>query len=70
MRLIRPLNVARLLALMLAFSTFVPSSSVEAATTRKKSSTSTSKSKPTYSAAASQARKARLARAPEDPPSP
>ena len=63
MRLIRPLNVARLLALMLAFSTFVPSSSLEAATTRKKSSTSTSKSKPTYSAAASQARKARLARA-------
>jgi D-alanyl-D-alanine endopeptidase (penicillin-binding protein 7) len=41
----------------------VPSSSLEAATTRKKSSTSTAKSKPTYSAAASQARKARLARA-------
>ena len=59
MRLIRPLNVARLLTLMLAFSVFVPSS-LESATTRKKSSTS---SKPTYSAAASRARKARLARA-------
>ena len=60
MRLIRPLNVARLLALMLAFSVFVPTSLLEAATARKKSTTS---SKPTYSAAASRARKARLARA-------
>ncbi len=62
MRLIRPLNVARLLALMLALSVCAPTSALEAAT-RKKSSTSTRTSKPTYSAAASQARKARLARA-------
>ena len=45
---------------MVAFSVFAPTSGLEAATTRKKSSTS---SKPTYSAAASRARKARLARA-------
>ena len=34
MRLIRPLNVARLLALLLAFSVFAPSSSLEGATRR------------------------------------
>jgi len=61
-RLIRPLNVARLLALMLAFSVCAPTSALEAAT-RKKSSASTRTTKPTYSAAASRARKARLARA-------
>ena len=49
MRLIRPLNVARLLALMLALRVFAPPSGLEAATTRKKSSTTTrtSRSRPT-----------------------
>src|SRR5262245_4797600 len=47
---------------MLALSIGLPTSAL-AATTRKKSSTSTRTSKPTYSAAASRARKARLARA-------
>ena len=59
MRLIRPLNVARLLAVLLAFGVFVPSTVADAATTRKK----TTAKKVTYSAGASQARKARLARA-------
>jgi len=60
--LIRPLYVARLLALLLAFGVFVPTSGVEAAT-RKKTTKSTVARKPAYSASASQARKARLARA-------
>ena len=62
MRLIRPLNVARLLALLLAFGVAVPTATAEAAT-RKKTSTKTPVRKTTYSASASQARKARLARA-------
>jgi serine-type D-Ala-D-Ala endopeptidase (penicillin-binding protein 7) len=57
-RLIRPLNVARLLAVLLAFGVFIPSTMAEGATTRKKTAR-----KATYSAGASQARKARLARA-------
>jgi D-alanyl-D-alanine endopeptidase (penicillin-binding protein 7) len=63
-RLIRPLYVARLLALLLACGVFVPAG-VEAATARKKTSTASRRiaSKPAYSAAASRARKARLARA-------
>ena len=65
MRLIRPLNPARLLALLLAIGVFVPSAVAEAAT-RKKPASSTSKitaRKTVYSASASQARRARLARA-------
>ena len=62
MRLIRPLYVARLLALLLAFGLVVPSVGAEAATTKKKTSTKTA-ARPAYSASASQARKARLARA-------
>jgi D-alanyl-D-alanine endopeptidase (penicillin-binding protein 7) len=58
---IRPLNVARLLALLLAFGLCIPSVAAEAATTKKK--TTRTVKKPTYSASASQARKARLARA-------
>jgi serine-type D-Ala-D-Ala endopeptidase (penicillin-binding protein 7) len=60
-RLIRPLYVARLLALLLAFGVFVPASGVEAAAQKK--TTRTVARKPAYSASASQARKARLARA-------
>ena len=62
MRVIRPLNVARLLALLLAFGICIPSVAAEGATTTKKKTTRTVR-KPTYSASASQARKARLARA-------
>jgi D-alanyl-D-alanine endopeptidase (penicillin-binding protein 7) len=58
---IRPLNVARLLALLLAFGVCIPPVATEAAT-KKKTATRTVK-KPTYSASASKARKARLARA-------
>ena len=53
MRLIRPLNVARLLALLLAFGVFIPSTVVEGATTRKKATRTVRK--PVYSASASQA---------------
>jgi serine-type D-Ala-D-Ala endopeptidase (penicillin-binding protein 7) len=60
-RLIRPLNVARLLALLLAFGVCIPSVAAEGAT--KKKTTRTVAKKPAYSASASQARKARLARA-------
>jgi D-alanyl-D-alanine endopeptidase (penicillin-binding protein 7) len=60
-RVNRPLYVARLLALLLAFGIVVPASGLEAAT-RKKPSASRAV-KPAYSASASQARKARLARA-------
>ena len=64
MRLIRPLYVARLLALLLAFGVSVPAG-LEAATARKRPATASRKvaSRPAYSAAASRARKARLARA-------
>ena len=64
MRLIRPLYVARLLALLLAFGVSVPAG-LEAATARKKPAAAGRKvaSRPAYSAAASRARKARLARA-------
>jgi D-alanyl-D-alanine endopeptidase (penicillin-binding protein 7) len=58
-RLIRPLNVARLLALLLAFGVSIPSTTAEGATRKKTTRTV----KPAYSATASQARKARLARA-------
>ena len=60
MRLIRPLNVARLLALLLAFGVCIPSVPAEGATKKK---TTRTVRKPTYSASASKARKARLARA-------
>lgn len=63
MRLIRPLYVARLLALLIAFGVFVPTVGAEAATTKKKTTSRTAARKPAYSASASQARKARLARA-------
>ena len=65
MRLIRPLYVARLLALLLALGVVVPSGFGEAAaqTTRKTSSKRSVVRKPAYSASASKARKARLARA-------
>ena len=66
MRSIRPLYVARLLALLIAFGVVVPATVLEAATTTTKKKTTTRKvaaKKPTYSAAASRARKARLARA-------
>ena len=64
MRSIRPLYVARLLALLLAFGVFVPVQALEAAT-KKKTATSSRRvvRKPAYSARASEARKARLARA-------
>jgi serine-type D-Ala-D-Ala endopeptidase (penicillin-binding protein 7) len=61
-RVIRPLNVARLLALLLAFGVCIPSVAAEGAT-KKKTTTRTVAKKPAYSASASQARKARLARA-------
>jgi serine-type D-Ala-D-Ala endopeptidase (penicillin-binding protein 7) len=61
-RLIRPRYVARLLALLLAFGIAVPTISADAAT-KKKTSSRTAVRKPAYSASASQARKARLARA-------
>lgn len=60
MRVIRPLNVARLLALLLAFGVCIPSVAAEGATKKK---TTRTVAKPAYSASASQARKARLARA-------
>ena len=60
--MIRPLNVARLLALLLAFGVCIPSVAAEGAT-KKKTTTRTVAKKPAYSASASQARKARLARA-------
>ena len=66
MRLIRPLYVARLLALLLAIGVLVPSAVAQAATKKKPSSTTTSRlttRKTVYSASASQARRARLARA-------
>ena len=65
MRLIRPLYVARLLALLIAFGIFVPAYAAEAVTRKKTTRTSsrTVARKPAYSASASQARKARLARA-------
>ena len=59
--MIRPLNVARLLALLLAFGVCIPSVPAEGAT--KKKTTTRTVRKPIYSASASQARKARLARA-------
>jgi serine-type D-Ala-D-Ala endopeptidase (penicillin-binding protein 7) len=59
-RVIRPLNVARLLALLLAFGVCIPSVAAEGATKKKTTRTA---AKPAYSASASQARKARLARA-------
>ena len=61
MRFIRPLNVARLLAILLAFGISVPSAAVEAAA--RKTAAQVRDKKPTYSASASKARKARLARA-------
>jgi D-alanyl-D-alanine endopeptidase (penicillin-binding protein 7) len=61
--LIRPLYVARLLALLIAFGIVVPTVGAEAATTKKKTSSRSAARKPAYSASASQARKARLARA-------
>jgi serine-type D-Ala-D-Ala endopeptidase (penicillin-binding protein 7) len=60
-RLIRPLNVARLLAVLIAFGVLIPSPLAEGATRKK--ATRTVARKPVYSATASQARKARLARA-------
>jgi D-alanyl-D-alanine endopeptidase (penicillin-binding protein 7) len=60
-RSIRPLNVARLLALLLACGVAAPTAVAEAAAQR--SSTQVRDKKPTYSASASKARKARLARA-------
>ena len=60
MRLIRPLYVARLIALLLAPAVFVPTVAAEPAARR---STQVRDKKPTYSASASKARKARLARA-------
>jgi serine-type D-Ala-D-Ala endopeptidase (penicillin-binding protein 7) len=63
--LIRPLNPARLLALLLAIGVFVPNAVAQAAT-RKKPTSSTSRitvRKAVYSASASQTRRARLARA-------
>jgi D-alanyl-D-alanine endopeptidase (penicillin-binding protein 7) len=62
-RVIRPLYVARLLALLLACGVFIPSATVEGATRKKASSSPAVARKPAYSASASQARKARLARA-------
>ncbi len=61
MRLIRPLNVARLLALPLALGLFAPGALAEAAA--RKTTAQVRDRKPTYSATASKARKARLARA-------
>jgi D-alanyl-D-alanine endopeptidase (penicillin-binding protein 7) len=62
---IRPLNVARLLSLLLALGVSVPSAPAEAAAQKqKKTSTSTRAArKPAYNAATSQARRVRLARA-------
>ena len=61
MRLIRPLYVARLLALPLALGVMTPVVSAEAAA--RKTTAQVRDRKPTYSASASKARKARLARA-------
>ena len=63
MRLIRPLYAARLLAMLLAVGFAVPSGFAEAAAQKKTSTTRRTVRKPTYSASASSARKARLARA-------
>lgn len=62
MRVIRPLYVARLLALLLAPAVVAASAAAEPAA-RKAASTQVRDRKPTYSAAASKARKARLTRA-------
>ena len=64
MRLIRPLYVARLLALLIAFGIVVPTVGAEAATTKKKTSSRSAARKPAYSASASQARKASQNKAP------
>ena len=72
MRLIRPLSLVRLSALMLGMSVcLAPAADAATKTTRKKSTTTSAQSTatpkvartPAYSASASQARKARLARA-------
>jgi serine-type D-Ala-D-Ala endopeptidase (penicillin-binding protein 7) len=60
-RSFRPLNVARLLALLLACGIAAPTAAVEGAA--RKSASQVRDRKPTYSASASKARKARLARA-------
>ena len=66
MRPVRPLNVIRSLALLLAVGVCVPPVAVEAAAAAKKKKAASSRQslrKPAYSASASRARKARLARA-------
>ncbi len=74
MRLIRPVSLVRLSALLLGVSVFLaPAADAATKTTRKKSATRTTSAQsttapkvartPAYSASASQARKARLARA-------
>ena len=64
MRPVRPLNVIRSLAVLLAVGVCVPPVALEAAATKKKAaSTRQSVRKPAYSASASRARKARLERA-------
>ncbi len=64
MRLICPLTMARLCALLLGLAICVPAVPADAAQKSRTSSKSSSvKKKPTYSASASRARKARLARA-------
>ena len=64
MRSNRPLYVARLLALLIAFGVFVPSVPLEGATKKKTASSSRRVTrKPAYSASAAQARRTRLARA-------
>jgi len=61
-RRIRPLYVARLLALVLAPAIVTPSAAAEPAS-RRAASTQVRDKRPTYSASASKARKSRLARA-------
>jgi serine-type D-Ala-D-Ala endopeptidase (penicillin-binding protein 7) len=66
-RLIRPMNLARICTVVLGVGLVVPVPSLGAQATTKKPATSTARKttakKPTYSARASSARKARLARA-------
>jgi D-alanyl-D-alanine endopeptidase (penicillin-binding protein 7) len=62
-RLIRPLLVVRLFTALLGVAVCLPVASAEAATQKSSSTRTTAKKKPAYSAAASRARKSRLARA-------
>ena len=67
MRLIRPMNLARICTLVLGVAVAVPAPVQGAAPTARQKSTTTAKKttakKTTYSASSSSARKARLARA-------